>query len=90
MKELNKVIIETENFIVRRCDCALGRYDIYRKMTSKKGEGYEIAYAYGMTLEKAVMLISEDEAVDRSSELKSFIEEYKKISDSIINQFKSK
>lgn len=90
MKELNKAIIETENFIVRRCDCALGRYDIYRKMTSKKGENYEVAYAYGMTLEKAVMLISEDEAVDRSNELNSFVEAYREISNSIINQLKNK
>lgn len=93
MRKSKETVFTYEGFIIKECPCACYRYDLYRMMTVQEGKNtgqeYEGGIAFGITLAKAVEMISETVATEKAADLQSFLKEYREISKYIVEQIKS-
>lgn len=81
-------ILEIHDTRIVPCSTAPGRYDVFRvsETESKVKDEYVKAIAYGVTLGRALELCAEVNGFERSTDLRNFIDEYKRLKDELLSK----
>lgn len=75
-----------KNMEVKPCPYSPGRYDVFESREAESGKIYSKDIAYGVTLERAVMLMVESIAFEESKDLTEFLEKYSLLKDELLNK----
>lgn len=83
-------VLEIWDVRIVPCSTAPGRYDVFRvsETESKVKDEYIRSVAYGVTLERAAEVCVEVIGFERSEDLRSFIDEYKKLKDELLSKMR--
>lgn len=77
--------IKVRNLILTPCPNALGMWDLEEKFDGQNGKTWS-KWSYGMSLERAIELMTQKLSFEESEDLKDFIDKYRVLKEELIKQ----